>query len=167
MIFFARWLPLFDFLKGAGRDAIASDIIAGVVTAILLVPQGVAFALLAGLPPQAGLYASVAGPLVYAFFGTSRTLSVGPVSVAAIMVASALGVQGLSGDYAVNALVLAIESSAIFFLLAALRMGWAVSLLSHPVLSGFTAGAAILIIFSQIPQLAGFKGPREIGGWES
>lgn len=160
-------LPAADWLRHYDRRHLAADVIAGVVTAILLVPQGVAFALLAGLPPQAGLYASIVGPLVYGFFGTSRTLSVGPVSVAAVMVASALGVSGLGGNYGHNALVLAAECAAIFFALAALRLGWLVNLLSHPVLSGFTAGAAVLIIFSQVPQLAGYKGPKDIHGWQS
>ena len=160
-------LPAADWLRHYERRYLTADAIAGIVTAMLLVPQGVAFALLAGLPPQAGLYASIVGPLVYGLFGTSRTLSVGPVSVAAIMVASALSASGLSGDYGHNALVLAAECAAIFFVLAAFRLGWLVNLLSHPVLSGFTAGAAVLIIFSQIPQLAGYKGPKEIHGWHS
>ena len=158
-------LPALGWLRRYDRRLLAADVIAGVVTAILLVPQGVAFALLAGLPPQAGLYASVVGPLVYGFFGTSRTLSVGPVSVAAVMIASALSMPGLTGDYVLNAMVLAAECAVVFFVLAALRLGWLVRLLSHPVLSGFTAGAAVLIIFSQIPQLAGYTGPRHIHGW--
>ena len=76
-------LPAADWLRHYERRYLTADAIAGIVTAMLLVPQGVAFALLAGLPPQAGLYASIVGPLVYGLFGTSRTLSVGPVSVAA------------------------------------------------------------------------------------
>ncbi len=163
----ARLLPPMHWLGQYDRAHLPADIIAGVVTALLLVPQGVAFALLAGLPPQAGLYASIAGPLVYALFGTSRTLSVGPVSVAAIMVASALGAPGLAGDTLHNALMLSFECGIIFFILAALRLGWLTSLLSHPVLSGFTAGAAVLIMFSQLPQLAGYPGPQTIHGWRS
>ena len=161
-----HWIPLFASMRHAGRAGLAADVIAGMVTSILLVPQGVAFALLAGLPPQAGLYAAVVGPIAYALFGSSRILSVGPVSVAAIMVAGALASTSLTSSQSVNATVLAIECAAIFFVLAALRLGWIVSLLSHPVLTGFTAGVAMLIIFSQIPPLAGFSGPRELGGWQ-
>lgn len=137
------------------------------ITALLIIPQGVAFALLAGLPPQMGLYASVVGPLAYALFGTSRTLSVGPVSVAAIMVAAALANSQLTADVQQNAALLALECALIFALLAAFKSGWLVNMVSHPVLSGFTTGAAVLILFSQLPQLAGFTGPREIHGWQS
>lgn len=163
----ARGLSPLNWLLRYDRRNLSDDIIAGVVTSLLLVPQGVAFALLAGLPPQAGLYASIAGPLVYGLFGTSRTLAVGPVSVAAVMVASALGVSDLEGERLDNALVLSAECGLIFFILSALRLGWVISLLSHPVLSGFTTGAALLIMFSQLPQLAGYQGPGTIHGWRS
>jgi sulfate permease, SulP family len=162
-----RLLPAYGWLRGYNRELLSADVIAGTVTALLLVPQGVAFALLAGLPPQAGLYASLTGPLLYALLGTSRTLSVGPVSVAAVMVASALGTPGLQGAAVDNALVLALECGLILFAMAALRLGWLTGLLSHPVLSGFTSGAALLIIFSQLPQLAGYPGPANIQGWRS
>lgn len=164
-----RWtraqLPL--WLRGYRRGDLGGDVIAGTVTAILLVPQGVAFALLAGLPPQMGLYASVLGPLIYGLLGSSRTLSVGPVSVAAVMIASALATPGLAGTPVQSAGVLALECALILFALAVLRLGWLMTLLSHPVLSGFTAGAAVLIIFSQLPPLAGFRGPAAIDGWQS
>lgn len=86
----ARWLPITRWLRRYTREDFGGDLVAGVITAILLVPQGMAFALLAGLPPQVGLYASILPPIVYAALGTSRALAVGPVSVAAIMVAHAL-----------------------------------------------------------------------------
>ncbi|MEY4730267.1 MAG: hypothetical protein RL020_1425 [Pseudomonadota bacterium] len=149
------------------KSCLTADLIAGVITALLIIPQGVAFALLAGLPPQMGLYASVVGPAAYALFGTSRTLSVGPVSVAAIMVAAALANTQLTADASHNAALLALEGAVIFALLAILKAGWLVNLVSHPVLSGFTTGAAVLILFSQLPQLAGFSGPKEIHGWRS
>ncbi len=160
-------LPTVGNVKAYINTGYAADIIAGVITALLIIPQGVAFALLAGLPPQMGLYASVMGPLAYALFGTSRTLSVGPVSVAAIMVAAALANSQLTADAQQNAALLALECALIFALLAAFKSGWLVNMVSHPVLSGFTTGAAVLILFSQLPQLAGFTGPREIHGWQS
>ncbi len=160
-------MPTVGDFKAYLRSNLSADIIAGVITALLIIPQGVAFALLAGLPPQMGLYASVVGPLAYAMFGTSRTLSVGPVSVAAIMVAAALANAQLTADASINAALLALECALIFALLALLKAGWLVNMVSQPVLSGFTTGAALLILFSQLPQLAGFTGPKEIHGWQS
>ncbi|MGB9150874.1 MAG: sulfate permease [Burkholderiales bacterium] len=159
--------PTVGDFKPYVKTWLAADVIAGVITALLIIPQGVAFALLAGLPPQMGLYASVVGPAAYALFGTSRSLSVGPVSVAAIMVAAALANNQIGADVTQNAALLALECALIFALLALLKAGWLVNMVSHPVLSGFTTGAAVLILFSQVPQLAGFKGPKEIHGWQS
>ncbi len=149
---FASWVTTYQ------RNDFTADLVAGVITAILLVPQGIAFAMLAGLPPQAGLYASFLPPIAYALFGSSRTLSVGPVSVAAIMVASALGAH--QGDYVGEATILAFESALILLVLAFARAGALVNFISHPVLSGFTAGAALLIVGSQLPNLFGVKAPE-------
>ncbi len=137
------------------RGDLSHDLVAGIVTAILLVPQGMAFALLAGLPAQVGLYASIVPPLVYALFGTSRTLAVGPVSVAAIMVATALSQHATPETYLGNAMALALLSGLILLLMGWLRLGVLVSLLSHPVLSGFASAAAVVIIASQLPNLTG------------
>lgn len=155
----ARWLPIADGLRGYGRNDLGADVIAGTITAILLIPQGLAFALLAGLPPQVGLYASILPPLVYALIGTSRTLSVGPVSVAAIMVAEALGDLPPGTDLTAAALMLALLSGAILLAMGALRLGVVANLLSHPVLSGFTTAAALIIIVSQLPGLTGVALP--------
>ena len=148
-----RFFGLANSLQGYSRSDLWSDGTAGLITAILLVPQGIAFAMLAGLPPQAGLYASILPMIVYALLGTSRALSVGPVSVAAIMVASAL--RGSDGNDLTNATVLALEGGIFLLLLSALRLGSLVNLISQPILSGFTSGAAILIILSQLPHLIG------------
>jgi len=161
-----RWVAAGDWLRGYGRAALAGDLVAGLITGVLLVPQGIAFALLAGLPPECGLYAGIAPAVVYALLGSSRTLSVGPVSVAALMVATALASPGLPGaglsgavlagqSPAANALILAAESGAIFLSLAALRAGPLMHFISHPVLAGFTNGAALLIMASQLPGLLG------------
>jgi len=154
-------LPIVGWLKSYTRNEFNSDLFAGIITAILLVPQGIAYAILAGLPPQLGLYASILPPVLYALLGTSRTLSVGPVSIAAIMIASALNTPEVSvlGNPVQSALILSAESGIIMLLMAGLRMGGLVNFISHPVLTGFTSGAALLIIGSQLPQLFGLKAP--------
>ena len=153
----ASRLPIIYWLRHYTRADFSSDLFAGVITAILLVPQGIAYAMLAGLPPHVGLYASILPPAIYAVFGTSRVLSVGPVSIAAIMIASALSAPEISaqGDPVINSLVLAAESGAILLIMALFKSGTLVNFISHPVLTGFTSGAALLIIFSQIGSLLG------------
>ncbi|MGQ0698877.1 MAG: SulP family inorganic anion transporter [Panacagrimonas sp.] len=160
-----RWLPLLgDVLRSRGQT-LPQDALAGTITATLLIPQALAYALLAGLPPQVGLYASVLPPIVYALFGSSRTLAVGPVAVAAVMVSSAL--VGFAGDdparYLSGALILSASTGAILLVLAVLRLGWLTHFISHPVLSGFTTGAAIYIIGTQLAPLTGIAVPREAG----
>ncbi len=156
-----RWLPIIDWLKTYTRADFNGDLFAGIITAILLVPQGIAYAILAGLPPQLGLYASILPPVLYAVFGTSRTLSVGPVSIAAIMIASALTSADVSalGNPVQSGLILSAESGLIMLAMALLRMGGLVNFISHPVLAGFTSGAALLIMGSQLPQLIGLTAP--------
>jgi SulP family sulfate permease len=153
--------PISDWLKTYTRQDLSNDLFAGIITAILLVPQGIAYAILAGLPPQLGLYASILPPVVYALLGTSRTLSVGPVSIAAIMIASSLTSPEVSalGHPLQSALLLSLESGIIMLIMALLRMGSLVNFISHPVLAGFTSGAALLIIGNQLPLLAGLNRP--------
>ncbi len=155
------FFPIAGWLKTYTRQDFNSDLFAGIITAILLVPQGIAYAILAGLPPQLGLYASILPPMLYALLGTSRTLSVGPVSIAAIMIASTLNAPEISalGNCGQSALILSAESGLIMLLMAFLRMGGLVNFISHPVLTGFTSGASILIIGCQLPQLLGLKSP--------
>ncbi|NOU22331.1 MAG: sulfate permease [Methyloglobulus sp.] len=157
-----KCLPIIGWLKSYSLKHFNDDLFAGAITAILLVPQGIAYAILAGLPPELGLYASILPPIVYAALGTSRTLSVGPVSIAAIMIASALSVPEVLalGNPVQSALILSAESGLIMLLMALLRMGGLVNFISHPVLTGFTSGASLLIITSQLPQLAGLKSPE-------
>lgn len=157
----AQFFPIVGWLKTYSRQDINDDLFAGVITAILLVPQGIAYAILAGLPPQLGLYASILPPIAYALLGTSRTLSVGPVSIAAIMIAGTLTAPEITalGAPVQSALILSAESGLMMLLMALLRMGGLVNFISHPVLAGFTSGAALLIIGSQLPQLAGLKAP--------
>ncbi len=156
------WLPIARWLSGYRRDDFSADLVAGFVTAVLLIPQGLAFALLAGLPPHVGVYASILPPIVYAVFGSSRTLAVGPVSVASIMVAEALRGLPPDADPVAAAVVLALLCGAALLLLGVARLGLLANFLSHPVLSGFTSAAAIIIILSQLPALLGVRWPTEV-----
>lgn len=159
----SRWLPLLADLRASDGAGLAQDGMAGTITAILLVPQALAYALLAGLPPEVGLYASVLPVLVYALLGSSRTLAVGPVAVAAVMVTAALTpyAGGDPAKYLTGALILSALCGAILLAMAVLRLGWLTNFISHPVLSGFTTGAAIFIIGTQLPALTGIRAPRD------
>jgi len=153
----AKYFPIFVWLKTYTRREFHDDLFAGALTAIILMPQGIAYAVLAGLPAQMGLYASILPAAVYAVLGSSRTLSVGPVAIAAIMVAHVLTLPEVQqlGDPIQTALILGAECGLVMLLMACTGMGSLVNFISHPVLDGFTSGAALLIIFSQIAPLAG------------
>lgn len=157
--------PLIGQIRSASRAEIAQDVLAGTITAILLVPQALAYALLAGLPPAVGLYASILPPLVYAFTGTSRTLAVGPVAVAALMVSAALAPwAGADATRAIaGAAWIAMLSGALLVGMGALRLGWLTHFISHPVLTGFTTGSALLIVATQVGPLTGIALPRDAG----
>ncbi len=153
--------PILTWLKTYRREDFNGDLFAGIITAILLVPQGIAYALLAGLPPEFGLYASILPPFFYAILGTSRTISVGPVAVAAIMIAAALTSPAVSelGNTAQSAMILSAQTGVIMLIMAVCRMGGLVNFISHPVLTGFTSGASLLIIVSQLPKTFGLNTP--------
>ncbi len=162
------WLKLFPLLadlRRSGPSDLAQDGLAGTITAILLIPQALAYALLAGLPPEVGLYASVLPVIVYALLGSSRVLAVGPVAVAAVMVSAAL-IPYAGNDparYLTGALMLSGLSGVILLVMAALKLGWLTHFISHPVLSGFTTGAALYIIGTQLSGLTGIPVPRDAG----
>ncbi|SDT02891.1 sulfate permease, SulP family [Halopseudomonas litoralis] len=136
---------------------LGGDLVAGVVTAIMIIPQSMAYAMLAGLPVQIGLYASLLPLIGYALFGTSMSMSVGPVAVTALMTAALLAPLASIGSehYLQLAIWLALLSGVMLFVLGLLRMGFLANFLSHPVISGFISGASILIMFSQLPHLFG------------
>lgn len=162
-----RFFPALDWLQHYDRRQLPDDMLAGFITAVLLVPQGMAYAILAGLPAQVGLYASILPPIIYALLGTSRTLSVGPVSVAALLVANALASSSADGSsYLADALLLAGMSGVILLVMAALRLDELVHFISHSALSGFTSGAAILIILSQLGNLLAVPIPAAGSGLE-
>lgn len=134
-----------------------SDLLAGITVAIVLIPQGLAYALIAGLPAVYGLYASMVPLVVYTLFGTSRALGVGPVAMDSLLVAAGLGAIASVGpeNYIAMAIVLAFLVGGIQFFLGIFRMGFLVNFLSRPVISGFTSGAALIIMFSQLKYLLG------------
>ena len=158
-----RYLPILDWGRRYSRQALGNDLMAALIVTIMLIPQSLAYAMLAGLPPEAGLYASVAPILLYAVFGTSSALAVGPVAVVSLLTASAVGqvaAQGTAG-YAAAALTLALLSGGILMLMGVLRLGFLANVLSHPVIAGFITASGLLIAASQIRHILGIGGSGE------
>lgn len=155
----SRFLPILDWGRRYDRAAFQGDAMAAVIVTIMLIPQSLAYAMLAGLPPEAGIYASILPIILYAIFGTSRALAVGPVAVVSLMTATAVGqvaAQGTAG-YAVAALTLAVLSGAILLSMGLLRLGFLANFLSHPVIAGFITASGLLIAASQVRHLLGIK----------
>lgn len=155
----SRYLPILDWGRSYNRGTFGNDMIAAVIVTIMLIPQSLAYALLAGLPPEAGLYASIVPIMLYAVFGTSRALAVGPVAVVSLMTAAALGniaEQGTMG-YAVAALSLAGLSGVILLGMGLLRLGFVANFLSHPVIAGFITASGIIIAASQLKHILGIE----------
>jgi len=154
-----RWLPILDWGRTYSRATLASDLLAAVIVTIMLIPQSLAYALLAGLPPEAGLYASIVPIFLYTIFGTSRVLAVGPVAVVSLMTAATIGQLAEAGTagYAAAALTLAFLSGGILLLMGVFRLGFLANFLSHPVVSGFISASGLLIAASQIGPLTGLK----------
>lgn len=152
--------PLEALLSGYRREDLIGDLIAGLVVAIVLIPQAMAYAMLAGLPPQIGLYASLAPLILYACLGSSKVLAVGPVAMISLMVASGLGELGFtagSPEFLAACLTLALMVGIIQVLMSLLHLGFLVNFISHPVLVGFTSAAALVIGFSQCKHLLGIS----------
>ncbi|AJY52202.1 SulP family inorganic anion transporter [Halomonas sp. KO116] len=154
-----RWVPLIGWLRTYHRGLLTRDVLAAVIVTLMLVPQALAYAMLAGLPPEMGLYASMLPLVLYAIFGTSASLAVGPVAVAALMTASALSSFAAPGspEYIGAALVLAALSGLILIAMGVLRLGFLVNFLSHPVISGFVTASGILIAISQLKHIVGVE----------
>ncbi|RYG93237.1 sulfate permease [Loktanella sp. IMCC34160] len=155
----ARYMPILDWGRTYDSNALSNDLIAAVIVTIMLVPQSLAYALLAGLPPEAGIYASIVPIIFYAMFGTSRALAVGPVAVVSLMTAAAVGQVAESGTmgYAAAALTLAFLSGVFLLILGVLRLGFIANFLSHPVIAGFITASGILIATSQVGHILGIK----------
>ncbi|WP_404475299.1 sulfate permease [Vreelandella venusta] len=154
-----RWIPIVGWVRRYQRAQFSRDALAAVIVTLMLVPQALAYALLAGLPPEMGLYASMLPLVLYAVFGTSASLAVGPVAVAALMTASALSTFAAPGspEYIGAALVLAALSGLILIAMGVLRLGFLVNFLSHPVISGFITASGILIAISQLKHIVGVE----------
>jgi SulP family sulfate permease len=154
-------LQLPNWMRQYQRPWLSGDLTAGLIVTVMLIPQSLAYAMLAGLPPQIGLYASILPLFAYAFFGSSMTLAVGPVAVASLMTASALTPLAAPGSesYIMLAVLMALMSGLILFVAGLLRLGFLAYFLSHPVISGFISGSAILITMGQLKYLLGIPLP--------
>ncbi len=143
------------------RQWLSGDLTAGLIVTVMLIPQSLAYAMLAGMPPQVGLYASVLPLIAYALFGTSMTLAVGPVAVASLMTATALAPIAAAGsaDYVALGVLMAFMSGLMLFAAGLLRLGFLAYFLSHPVISGFISGSAVLITIGQLKSLLGIPLP--------
>lgn len=157
-----RYLPSAQWLPAYRREDLSSDVIAGLTVAVMLVPQAMAYAMLAGLPPVVGLYASTVPMILYAFFGTSRQLAVGPVAMDSLLVMIGVGALATPGSAAFisYALTLMLMVGAIQLILGLLRAGFVVNFLSGPVINGFMSAAALIIGTSQLKHLLGIDLPR-------
>ncbi len=155
-------LPAWHWLAHYPREYFVGDMLAGFIVAVMLVPQGMAYALLAGLPPEVGLYASILPLIIYGLLGSSRTLAVGPVAIVSLLVATGIAplAEAGSGAFLQLALTLALLVGLIQALMGLVRLGFLVNFLSHPVLAGFTSAAALVIGFSQLKHLLGIPMPR-------
>jgi SulP family sulfate permease len=154
-----RYLPILTWGKTYQRDTFVSDAVAAVIVTIMLIPQSLAYALLAGLPPEMGLYASILPLVAYAVFGTSRALAVGPVAVVSLMTAAAIGNLGLTSaaEIALAAGTLAFISGALLTVMGVLRLGFLANFLSHPVIAGFITASGLLIATSQLKHILGIE----------
>jgi SulP family sulfate permease len=158
-----RYLPILEWGRGYNGTMLANDLVAAAIVTIMLIPQSLAYAMLAGLPPEIGLYASILPIIAYALFGTSRALAVGPVAVISLMTltaASAIAPPG-SAQFIAAALVLAFLSGALLIVMGVLRLGFLANLLSHPVVSGFITASGLIIATSQLKSILGIKASGE------
>jgi SulP family sulfate permease len=159
----SRYLPILDWGRGYNGTVLTNDLVAAMIVTIMLIPQSLAYAMLAGLPPEIGLYASIAPIIAYALFGTSRALAVGPVAVISLMTltaASNIAPPG-SPQFIAAALILALLSGLMLMAMGVLRLGFLANLLSHPVVSGFITASGIIIATSQLKSILGIKANGE------
>lgn len=153
----SRYVPLLHWGRTYDQAAFGADLLAAVIVTLMLIPQSLAYALLAGLPAEVGLYASILPLVAYAIFGTSRALAVGPVAVVSLMTAAAIGNLGLSDPTAIAmaAITLAFLSGVILLVMGVFRLGFLANFLSHPVIAGFITASGVLIAASQVKHLLG------------
>jgi len=154
-----RYLPILDWGSKYDHDTFVSDLVAAVIVTIMLIPQSLAYALLAGLPAEMGLYASIMPLIAYAIFGTSRALAVGPVAVVSLMTAAAIGDLNLTepAQIALAAGTLAFISGVFLLVMGVFKLGFLANFLSHPVIAGFITASGILIATSQLKHILGIE----------
>lgn len=159
----ARYLPILTWAPTYDTRAFTSDLVAALIVTVMLIPQSLAYAILAGLPPVVGLYASILPLVAYAIFGTSRALAVGPVAVVSLLTATAVSQVAAPGtpEYVTAAAVLALLSGAMLLVLGLFRLGFIANLLSHPVISGFITASGIIIAASQLKHILGVQAGGE------
>lgn len=152
-------LPILTWGRSYTRHTFVNDFVAALIVTIMLIPQSLAYAMLAGLPPQVGLYASILPLIVYAIFGTSRTLAVGPVAIISLMTLAAASHVAVVGteDFIKATLILAVLSGLILLVMGVLRLGFLANFLSHPVVSGFITASGVLIAASQLQHILGVQ----------
>ena len=157
-----RLVPIVDWIRSYERRWLRGDLVAGVAVAALVIPKNLGYAGIAGVPLQNGLYAAAAAAILYAVFGTSRQISMGPSSGLAAVAAGAVLAAGITGEAEVATFVagITLASGLLFLLLAVLRMGWIARFLSRAVVTGFLFGAAIDVVIGELPKLTG----TEAGG---
>ncbi|MEN0005600.1 MAG: solute carrier family 26 protein [Bacteroidota bacterium] len=157
-----KLFPILDWLPQYSKKDAGGDVVAGLTVAIMLVPQGMAYGLLAGLTPIYGLYASIIPLLLYALMGTSRQLSVGPVAIVSLLVLTGISdfAQPGTAEFIAMAITASLLAGLIQLALGVMRLGFLVNFLSHPVLAGFTSAAAIIIALSQVDNMLGIDAPR-------
>lgn len=154
-----KYMPILEWGPRYQKKDLRGDLLAGLTVGVMLVPQGMAYGLLAGLPPIYGLYAGIIPLLLYSFFGTSRQLSVGPVALVSLLVLSGIGAIAEQGtmEFVSLAITTALIAGFIQIVLGVSRLGFLINFLSHPVISGFTSAAAFIIGFSQLKNLLGIE----------
>ncbi len=154
-----KYLPILNWSKEYNRSLLISDFVAAIIVTIMLIPQSLAYALLAGLPAEVGLYASILPLMAYTIFGSSRFLSVGPVAVVSLMTAAAVGNFALqnTAEYLAIAVALAWISGGILIVMGLLRLGIMANFLSHPVISGFITASGLIIAASQLKHILGIE----------
>jgi SulP family sulfate permease len=154
-----RRLPILEWGAQYSGQTLVGDLVAAAIVSMMLIPQSLAYALLVGLPPQLGLYASMAPLLLYAVFGTSRALAVGPVAVASLMTGAAAAQVAAAGtpEHIGAAVAIALLTGILMIAMGLLRLGFLANFLSHPVVSGFITAAAVQIAAGQIGPLLGVK----------
>jgi SulP family sulfate permease len=159
----SRYFPILDWGKSYDRMAFSGDLLAAMIVTIMLIPQSLAYAMLAGLPPVVGLYASILPLIAYAIFGTSRALAVGPVAVVSLLTAAAVSKIAAPGspEYLAAAILLAFLSGVFLLILGLARIGFLANFLSHPVISGFITASGIIIAVSQLKYILGIKATGE------